>query len=127
MLPKMKRKYLVNNTEYYGIDNISEFISLLGKYDKTNEIVKALHNVATTIKNEKDLKIVEEAITKHIIYNNNGGMYRENGKDYLVHNIITYKMPKDLEKAILEVSLMLNSKTIDENANNQSLLSSFEK
>ncbi|MBQ8424997.1 MAG: hypothetical protein IJX17_03130 [Clostridia bacterium] len=125
MLPKMKRKYFVNNAEYYGIDSTAEFLSLIGKYDKSTAVVKALHQVAKTVKNEQDLKIIEEVIKNHIVYNNNAGKYRENGKDYIIHNIIPYKMPKDLEKTILEVASKTQSKPVNDYTNEQSLLSSL--
>jgi len=125
MTHKLKRKYLVNDTEFYGIDSIEEFLGLFGKYTNSTDVIKALKEVASIVKNKQDLKTVEEVIVKHTIYNNNGGMYRENGKDYLVHNITTYKMPKDLEKTILNVAANLQSKTTDKNLENETLLSSF--
>lgn len=125
MTNKLKRKYLVNSKEFYGIDSIEEFLGLFGKYCNATDVVKALRDVALAVKNEQDLKIVEEVISKHTIYNQNAGMYIENGKTYHANNILAYKMPKDLEKTIHEVATQIKSSSKDKNLENESLLASF--
>ena len=123
MIHKMKRKYLINEKEYYGIDSIEEFLALFGKYYKADKVVSALQNIALNIKDEKDKKLVEEVISKHIVFNSDAGMYKENNKTYSAHNILAYKMPKDLEKVILE-----KSNSISENNKTSEIASgTFEK
>ena len=110
-MPTIKRKYLINETEFYAIDSLDEFKSLFKKFNNADKISKTLHSIVSKITSEKDLKVVEETIKNHIIYNNNGGMYKENNKTYLAHNIISYKMPKDLEKAIYDLANQLNKQS----------------
>lgn len=116
----MKKKYLINEEEYFGIDSIQEFISLFGKYENANNVTFALLQIAKNVKEPEDVKLVEEVITKHIIYNNNAGLYKQNGKTYTVKKILTYKIPKDLEKVILQ-----KAKEFDKNSNSKAKMNEF--
>ena len=123
MSQKMKRKYLIDENEYFGVDSLEEFLSLFGKFYDADKVVSALQNIALNIKDEQDKKLVEEVIFKHIVYNNSAGMYKDEGKTYQAHRILSHKMPEDLEKVILE-----KSETISENKKtNENSSESFEK
>ena len=120
MTAKLKRKYLIKGKEYFVIDSLEEFMSLFNvKYNKASNVINQLYKIASNLKDEKDLDLIEEIITKYVLYNFDAGIYKENNLSYRSHNIITHKMPKDLEKSILTTTFNFDSKKELENLESQ--------
>ena len=97
---KMKKNYLVNNQEYYSVDSLEEFFFLIDNdYHNADKITSALYKMAITLKSQKNLKTLENLITRFCVFNfDDSKLITKDNKTYCYINIISVNVPQKLNQ-----------------------------
>lgn len=106
---KMKRKYFNNGNECIAIDDLSEFIRIKENTNECEDIVETIYNILEKTKDENIVCKLESVVKNYLGYTQNG-LKKKDEKTFVCWRIISFNMPEDLKKSLINLESELRKK-----------------